>query len=158
VVTDNVKKRRILETYFQPGHGAVFAPPESLEEATGMLVAATRRFSGRGPVKIPELNFSWKSLMTLGFAGGIVPCPDALAILLVSLAVGQLLLGMSIVLSFSMGLSLALVSIGILIVLSGKALSHSGIFGAFAVRVPYATSLFLAVLGLYMIVKILPQI
>ena len=158
VVTGNVKKQRILKTYFQPGHGTVFAPPQSLEEAADILVAAARRFTGRGSVNIPELKFSWKSLVTLGFAGGIVPCPDALAILLVSLAVGKLLLGMGIVLSFSIGLSLALVSIGITIVLSGKVLSRSGLFGAFAARIPYATSLFLAVLGLYMIVNILPKI
>jgi nickel/cobalt exporter len=158
VVTGNVKKRRTIETYFQPGNGMVFAPPESLETARDILVGAARLFAGRGPVTMPELKFSWKRLVSLGFAGGIVPCPDALAILLVSIAMRQLLLGMGIVLSFSIGLSLALVSIGITIVLSGKVLSRSGLFGALAARVPYATSLFLAVLGMYMIVKILPQI
>lgn len=158
IVTGKEKKRQTIETFFQPGTGKVFAPPESLEETKEMLVAAVQRFTARGSVKIPDLKFSWKSLMTLGFAGGIVPCPDALAILLVSIAMGKLLLGMGIVLSFSVGLSLALVSIGIVIVMSGKVLSRSGMFGAFAAQVPYATSLFISVLGLYMIVKILPQI
>ena len=36
---------------------------------------------------VPANEITWKSLLTLGVSGGLVPCPDAIAILLVAVAV-----------------------------------------------------------------------
>ncbi len=56
------------------------------------------------------------SLVSLGVAGGMVPCPSAIVVLLVSVTLNKILLGLAIILIFSLGLASVLISIGILIV------------------------------------------
>lgn len=53
------------------------------------------------------------SMKALGISGGIVPCPEALALLMVALARGQSLYGLGLLVSFSVGLALVLVAIGL---------------------------------------------
>lgn len=60
-------------------------------------------------------RLSFRSLVLMGMSGGLVPCPDALAILLVAVAVGRVLLGLAVILCFSLGLAAVLIGLGILI-------------------------------------------
>jgi ABC-type nickel/cobalt efflux system permease component RcnA len=60
-------------------------------------------------------DLSWRSLVLMGVSGGLIPCPDALAILLVAMAAGHILLGIVIVLGFSVGLAAVLMALGILL-------------------------------------------
>ena len=53
------------------------------------------------------------SLTVLGITGGIVPCPDALAILLMAVLLNRILLGLSVIITFSAGLAAVLIIIGI---------------------------------------------
>lgn len=68
---------------------------------------------------------SARELVALGISGGIVPCPDALAILLLSAAVGQYALGVSLVVAFSLGLAAVLIALGITLVKVRGALERS---------------------------------
>jgi ABC-type nickel/cobalt efflux system permease component RcnA len=54
--------------------------------------------------------------LTLGISGGIVPCPEALTVLLLAIALHRAPLGLAIVLAFSLGLALVLVGLGIVLV------------------------------------------
>jgi len=63
--------------------------------------------------------FSRKSLAALGVSGGMVPCPEALAILLVAIAINQAAMGMIAIVAFSVGLAATLVGFGLAIVLAG---------------------------------------
>ncbi len=65
-----------------------------------------------------EIGISWKNLVPLGISGGIVPCVDALAILIVAISLQKTALGLLLLVSFSLGLAAALVSIGIVAVLA----------------------------------------
>ena len=56
------------------------------------------------------------SLLTMGVAGGMVPCPSAMVVLLVSVALNQISLGLSMIVVFSLGLASVLVGIGIAVV------------------------------------------
>jgi hypothetical protein len=115
-------------------------------------------FPLRGKVHIPGLQFSWRSLVSVGLIGGIVPCPDALAILLVALAMGQALLGMAVVFSFSLGLSLILMSIGVFIVLSGRVLSQSSLLGRVSGIVPYFASIVIIGVGIWMTINMISKL
>lgn len=53
------------------------------------------------------------SMKALGISGGIVPCPEALALLMVALSRGQSLYGLGLLVSFSVGLAIVLVVIGL---------------------------------------------
>jgi nickel/cobalt exporter len=55
----------------------------------------------------------WRSLLTLGVAGGIAPCPSALVLLLSAIALHQIAYGMLLISSFSLGLATVLVAIGL---------------------------------------------
>lgn len=59
------------------------------------------------------------SLIALGASGGLVPCPSALVLLLSSIALGRVALGLLLLVSFSFGLAVVLMAIGIA-VLSAK--------------------------------------
>ena len=54
-----------------------------------------------------------------------MPCPDALAILLLATSVGQFALGLGLVISFSIGLAAVLIAIGIVLVSARGALERS---------------------------------
>jgi ABC-type nickel/cobalt efflux system permease component RcnA len=59
---------------------------------------------------------SWRGLLALGVAGGLLPCPSALVLLLGAVALGQPALGLLLVLGFSLGLAGVLTGIGVLLV------------------------------------------
>nr|WP_156779697.1 sulfite exporter TauE/SafE family protein [Desulforamulus reducens] len=55
-------------------------------------------------------------VLMLGFTNGLMPCPSALAILLMSLSSGTFFTGLALVLAFGIGGAAALVTIGLLFV------------------------------------------
>ncbi|MEG4347438.1 sulfite exporter TauE/SafE family protein [Microcoleus sp. A003_D6] len=59
---------------------------------------------------------TWKSLLALGISGGLLPCPSALVMLLSASALGNVGLGMALVVAFSLGLALVLSAIGLILV------------------------------------------
>lgn len=59
---------------------------------------------------------TWKSLLALGISGGLLPCPSALVMLLSASALGNVGLGMTLVVAFSLGLALVLSAIGLILV------------------------------------------
>lgn len=58
------------------------------------------------------------SLISLGFSGGIVPCPDALVLLLIAIAINKIAFGLFVLLAFSFGLAFVLILIGVLMVVA----------------------------------------
>jgi len=62
---------------------------------------------------VTEGRPSWAILLGLGVAGGLLPDPGALAILLAALARGKVVLGLLTVLVFSLGFASVLVLVGI---------------------------------------------
>jgi len=53
--------------------------------------------------------------MALGASGGLVPCESALVLLLGAIAIGKIGLGLLLLLSFSAGLAIVLMTIGALV-------------------------------------------
>ena len=67
---------------------------------------------------------TWQSLLLLGFSAGLVPCPAALVLLLGAIALGNPLSGLILVLVFSLGLSLVLTVLGLLLVYARQLFKH----------------------------------
>lgn len=63
----------------------------------------------------PEANDT-RSLMAVGFAGGMVPSPSALVVLLGGIALGRAWFGVLLVLAYGIGMALALVGTGLILV------------------------------------------
>jgi len=69
-----------------------------------------------GHSHVPEGEVSLKSLIALGASGGMVPCPSALVLLLISISLGHVGLGLLLLVSFSLGLAGVLMAIGMLVI------------------------------------------
>ncbi|MBS7701958.1 MULTISPECIES: nickel/cobalt efflux transporter [Hyphomicrobiales] len=100
------------------------------------------RFAGR-PVT------TWQ-IVVFGLTGGLIPCPAAITVLLICMQLKAFSLGFVLVLCFSIGLALTLVSAGVLAALSVRHVSQrwSG-FSALARRAPYASAALILMVGLY---------
>ncbi|HLD35951.1 MAG TPA: sulfite exporter TauE/SafE family protein [Planctomycetota bacterium] len=68
---------------------------------------------------------SLKQILALGISGGMVPCPTAIVILLLAITLNKTLWGLSLILSFSLGLAGVLIVIGILMVAGSSLLDSS---------------------------------
>lgn len=73
---------------------------------------------------MPE-EISWKGLVALGASGGLVPCESALVLLLGAIALGRVGLGLLLLLSFSIGLAIVLMAIGILVLYAKNLIPES---------------------------------
>lgn len=94
----------------------------------------------------PLEGISWRSLIALGISGGLVPCPDAIAILLIAITINRILFGLTLIFSFSIGLALVLIAIGIVMVQSKRIFARLQWFRRASFVVPVISSL--VVLGL----------
>jgi len=104
---------------------------------------------------VPANEITWKSLLTLGVSGGLVPCPDAIAILLVAVAVNRIPFGMVLILAFSIGLALVLIAIGIAMVQGVRFITRSDILSRFSVYAPVVSAVVVSGLGVVLTVSAL---
>jgi ABC-type nickel/cobalt efflux system permease component RcnA len=92
----------------------------------------------------------WWGLIVMGVTGGIVPCWDAIFILLLTVGTNELWLALPLVLAFSAGLASVLVLIGILVVHArGFAASRWG-EGRLVRSLPIVSAVAVTVLGLWL--------
>jgi ABC-type nickel/cobalt efflux system permease component RcnA len=133
-------------TWVQSGDSVTEQPRE-------LLFRAIRNYAGRGEIVIPEERLSWGRVASLGITGGIIPCPDALAVLLVAVAAGKIALGMGIIFLFSLGLAFALLLVGMIIVFTKRLISGQRRLGRIAAFLPYLSSLLITGLGVLMIIS-----
>jgi len=91
-------------------------------------------------------------LIGLGVAGGLLPDPAALAILLNALAQGKVMLGLGTVLVFSVGFALTLVGVGVVAAMVGRKVLD-WLAGPWAIRIQIGTSLLIVAVGIGLTVK-----
>jgi nickel/cobalt transporter (NicO) family protein len=105
------------------------------------------RFAGRQNVSAVEV--AW-----FGFTGGLLPCPAAIAVLLVCLQLKAFTLGLAMVGAFSLGLAITLVTVGLAAAWGTRraAQSWSG-FGIWAARLPYLSGGLVLALGIFITLR-----
>jgi Tol biopolymer transport system component len=132
IKTDNGKKRLVINqdiTEDAPSHKHDGAIPR------------------KPTVGDPLAELSWRSLITLGVSGGLVPCPDAIAILLVAVAINRILLGLALIVSFSLGLAVILIVIGMLMVSGGRLFARMNFLSRVAPFMPIVSAGVVLILG-----------
>jgi nickel/cobalt exporter len=95
-------------------------------------------------------------LMTLSIAGGILPDPAALAILLAALSTGRVVLGLVTVLVFSLGFAAALVVVGIVAAQVGRRVL-GWLDSVWALRLQLATTLLIIGMGVWLTAQAIRQ-
>ena len=95
-------------------------------------------------------------LLALGIAGGVLPDPSALALLLAALSSGKVLLGLITVLVFSVGFAMTLVVVGIAAAMVGQRVLD-WLSSIWAIRLQIATTLLILGMGVVLTVKAASQ-
>ncbi len=129
----------------EPGHSKtmmaafIIAIKGTIKQAVMLGLAATGR----------EVT-NWQILL-FGLTGGLIPCPAAITVLLICIQLKALTLGATLVVSFSIGLALTLVTVGVGAAISVQQVAKrwSG-FNTLAKRAPYFSSLLIGLVGVYM--------
>ena len=104
--------------------------------------AIKRRFADR--------HVTTGQIVMFGLTGGLIPCPASITILLICLQLKQFTLGAALVLCFSIGLSVTMVSVGAAAALSVQHISKRWAgFGEAARRAPYLSGALIIAVGLY---------
>ncbi|MBA4788648.1 MAG: nickel/cobalt efflux transporter RcnA [Rhizobiales bacterium] len=92
---------------------------------------------------------TWQ-IIAFGLTGGLIPCPAAITVLLLCLQLKEFTLGFALVLCFSIGLAITLVTVGAAAALSVRHASERWAwFGTVARKAPYFSSLLIVAVGLY---------
>ena len=80
---------------------------------------------------IPVEGITPRSLVAMGVSGGLVPCPEALGVMVLAVGVNRIVLGLGLILSFSIGLAAVLMGLGLLLVRSRSLVARLGGFDRF---------------------------
>lgn len=96
---------------------------------------------------------SRRRLLSLGIAGGVVPCPEALAVLLLSFTINRLAFGLIILVAFSLGLAAVLIAIGVAMVLAGPTLERFTKDGPLMRSLPVVSAAVVTILGFGILYK-----
>lgn len=88
-----------------------------------------------------------------GLTGGLLPCPSALAVLLVCMQLKAFTLGFAMVVGFSLGLAITLIAVGLVAAWSVQKAqkSSNSRFMALAAKLPYASAGLVMIIGIVMI-------
>jgi nickel/cobalt exporter len=93
------------------------------------------------------------SLLSLGISGGMIPCPEATAVLLISITMNRLVFGLIILLAFSLGLAAVLIAIGTAMVLAGPTLGKFAKDGPLLRALPVGSAAVVTLLGIAILFK-----
>lgn len=112
-------------------------------------------------------SVGWRSLLTLGFVGGMVPSPSAVLLLFGASGVGRPLLGVLLVLAYGAGMAAALIVTGIALAyghrrlldrLAGRATAVHRALPRLAAALPVLTALVIVVVGAVLSGRALAQL
>lgn len=101
------------------------------------------------PKESPKSNFGWLRVILLGLGGGIIPCWDAVMMLLFAMAQGQIGLAIPLLIAFSVGLAAVMILLGLVVLgatrLGGKKFGDARWFR----YLPVVSALVLTLVGLW---------
>ena len=112
-----------------------------------------RRFAGR--------TVTTGQIAMFGLTGGLVPCPASVTILMICLHLKRFTLGIAMVASFSIGLAISLVSVGVIAAWGARHVGKrfgNGKFGDIARKMPYFSSALMGLVGALMGIQALMQL
>jgi nickel/cobalt exporter len=101
--------------------------------------------------RFAERRVTTGQIVMFGLTGGLIPCPASVTVLLLCLQLKRVSLGAILVLCFSIGLALTMVSVGAIAALGVRHASRRfAAFGTLARRAPYVSGVLILLVGLYL--------
>jgi nickel/cobalt transporter (NicO) family protein len=109
-----------------------------------------------------------RSLIGLGAAAGLIPCPSALVVLLGAIAQHEIALGLLLIVAFSLGLAGTLTGLGLVVVYARKLIPRIGglnigtgsgaALGRVAAALPAASAVVIVGVGCLLTVNAIPGV
>lgn len=97
-------------------------------------------------------------LWSLGISGGLVPCPEAMVVLMLSITLRKLAFGLALLVSFSLGLAAVLMAIGVAMVMAGPAIQKFTGENRWVKMLPVGSAVIVTILGIGLVVQAARQI
>ena len=105
-----------------------------------------------------EHDLSWKGLLGMGTAAGLIPCPSALVVLLAALSQHEVALGLLLITAFSVGLAATLTALGLAVVSARRWIPARLAAGRLAAALPAASALLIVGVGCVLTAKAVPGV
>jgi len=105
-----------------------------------------------------EHDLSWKGLLGMGTAAGLIPCPSALVVLLAAISQHEVALGLVLITAFSLGLAATLTGLGLVVVSARRWIPPSLAAGRLAAVLPAASALLIVGVGCVLTAKAVPGV
>jgi ABC-type nickel/cobalt efflux system permease component RcnA len=105
-----------------------------------------------------ETAVTRRSLIAMGAAAGLIPCPSALVVLLGALAQHEVALGLLLIVAFSVGLAGTLTALGLLVVYARGILPRGRLTGRLATTLPAASALAIVLVGCLLTARAVPGV
>jgi ABC-type nickel/cobalt efflux system permease component RcnA len=99
-------------------------------------------------------DLSWRGVLAMGTAAGLLPCPSALVVLLAAISQHQVALGLILILAFSLGLALTLTALGLAVVWAQNVPLPPRIMSV----LPTASAVLIVAVGVVLTLKSLPGV
>jgi nickel/cobalt transporter (NicO) family protein len=106
----------------------------------------------------PDHTVTRPSLIAMGAAAGLIPCPSALVVLLGAIAQHEVALGLLLIVAFSIGLAGTLTGLGLLVVYARRVLPRLRADGRFATVLPAASALAILIVGCVLTAQAVPGV
>jgi nickel/cobalt transporter (NicO) family protein len=105
-----------------------------------------------------EHTVTRRSLIGMGAAAGLIPCPSALVVLLGAIAQHEVALGLLLIVAFSVGLAATLTGLGLLVVYARRVLPRLRMDGRIAGALPAASALVIVIVGCLLTARAVPGV
>ena len=106
---------------------------------------------------LPE-RVTWRGLVAMGAAAGLIPCPSALVVLLAAVSQHEVGLGLLLILAFSVGLAGTLTGLGLAVVHARRLLPRLDLSGRVAAALPAASAVVIVGLGCLLTARAVPGV
>ena len=104
----------------------------------------------------PDHTVTRRSLIGMGAAAGLIPCPSALVVLLGAIAQHEVALGLLLIFAFSIGLAGTLTGLGLLVVYARRLMPRLRADGRLVTVVPAVSALAIVVVGCVLTAQAVP--
>jgi nickel/cobalt exporter len=127
----------------------------------GVLRSRVRSARGRhhdhGHHHAPEA-VSRRGLLGMGVAAGLIPCPSALVVLLAAISQHEVVLGLILIVAFSLGLAMTLTALGLAVVYARRLMPRRLTAGRLAAALPAASALLIVGIGFVLTARAVPGV
>jgi nickel/cobalt transporter (NicO) family protein len=103
-------------------------------------------------------DLTWKGLIGMGTAAGLIPCPSALVVLLAAISQHEVALGLLLITAFSLGLAGTLTGLGLIVVSARRLIPPRLAAGRVMAVLPAASALLIVGVGFVLTAKAVPGV